>query len=95
MHQLRDESVRLMERGGLWKYSGDSHETLQALAKCIWLDLSARGGGGRGRLHPCQIVMERHFMRTHVCTTDWGPHKLFMLHAEERKLKERVDLLAP
>src|SRR5688572_8109562 len=90
LHQLQKESVTLLEQGGLWKYSGDAHETLQALAKSIWMDFSARGG--QNRKHPTLIVMMRHFMKTHLCTVPEGPHRLIMLRDELRSSKEMEEL---
>ena len=90
LHQLQKESAELLERGGLWKYSGDSHETLQALAKTIWLDLSARGA--QKRKPAPLIVMQRHFMKTHLCTIKEEPRRLLMLRDEQRNTKKMEEL---
>jgi hypothetical protein len=83
----------LLEDGGLWKYSNDSHETVQHLAKEIWMLHSARGATGNNRANPMQIIMERHFMKTHVCTINEGPRYLFMLKAEQKKLEEMKRIM--
>jgi hypothetical protein len=92
LHQLQKESVTLLENGGLWKYSGDAHETLQGLAKNIWMEFSARGA--QNRLPPPLIIMQRHFMKTHLCTVAEGPRRLIMLREEERNTKEMEELAA-
>ena len=61
------------------------------MAKAIWMDFSARGAAKR--LHPVEVVHQRHFMRTHVCTTEEGPRELLMLKKESRKLKEMEELM--
>ena len=93
LHELKYDSARLLEQGGLWKYSNDSHETVQNLAKNIYMLFSARGAEGNNRSDPLQIIHERHFMRTHVCTIDDGPRYLFMLKSEQRKLEEMKKLM--
>ena len=45
------------------------------------------------RLHPVEVVHQRHFMRTHVCTTKEEPQELLMLKKETRKLKEMKELM--
>jgi hypothetical protein len=87
LHQLASETIDLLESGGLWKYSGDSHETLQALCKQLWMDFSARGGQGRGRLHPCEVVYQRHTMKIHLCTVPEGPRKLVIVKRDMAELK--------
>lgn len=90
IHQLRDESAALLSSGGLWKYCNDSHEGLQYEAKKIWMNFSARGA--EGRESPIDIVCQRHFMTTHLCTMEDGPHCLHMLKAEQKKQKEMLML---
>jgi hypothetical protein len=90
MHQLRDESAALLQTGGLWKYCNDAHESLQYLAKKTWMNHSARGAANR--THPTGVVCQRHFMMTHLCTMEDGPHCLQMLKAEQRKLEEMQQL---
>lgn len=91
LHQLQKESATLLATGGLWKYSGDAHETLQALAKDIWLGLSAKGASNR--LPAPLIVMQRHTMKTHLCTIPEGPRRLLMLREEQRGTKEMEELV--
>ena len=55
------------------------------------MDFSARGAAKR--LHPVEVVHQRHFMRTHVCTTKEEPQELLMLKKETRKLKEMEELM--
>ena len=50
------------------------------------MDFSARGAAKR--LYSVEVVHQRHFMRTHVCTTKEGPQELLILKKETRKLKE-------
>ena len=45
------------------------------------------------RLLLVEVVHQRHFMKTHVCTTKEGPQKLLMLKKETRKLKEMKELM--
>jgi hypothetical protein len=78
-----------MTEEGLWKYSGDAQETLQAQCKSIWLDFSARGAAGRNS--PPEVLMQRHFMKTHMCCVEYGPHELIALQHEQRRL---LDLQA-
>ena len=55
------------------------------------MDFSARGAVKR--LHPVEVVHQRHFMRTHIYTTKEGPQELLMLKKETRKLKEIEELM--
>ena len=55
------------------------------------MDLSARRVAKR--LHPVEVVHQRHFMRTYVCTTKEEPQELLMLKKETRKLKEMKKLI--
>ena len=91
MHQLKVEALGLLQNGGLWKYCNDAHETLQALCKHIWMQFSARGA--QGRQHPILVVMQRHFMKTHLCTMEQGPHHLFQLQSEQKKMAEMKKLV--
>ena len=55
------------------------------------MDFSAREAAKR--LHPVEVVHQRHFIRTHVCTTKEGPQELLMFKKETRKLKEMEELI--
>jgi hypothetical protein len=88
LHELRDETALLLEMGGLWKYSNDAQETLQALCKKVWMHCWAQK-----RKHPVEVIMERHFMKTHLCVSENGPHKIFMLESEKRKIAEVMESL--
>jgi hypothetical protein len=84
---LQAETSALLESGGLWKYSGDAHETLQALCKQVWLDFSSRGALGKNRLHPCEIIFQRHIMKVHLCTVEEGPRKLVIMKREQKTIE--------
>lgn len=76
----------LLKDGGLWKYSGDSQETVQCQCKTTWMNFSARGA--KGRVSPPLVVMQRHLMKTHLCSVEYGPHHLVALDHERRRLLE-------
>ena len=46
------------------------------------MDFSAREAAKR--LHPIEVVHQRHFMKTHVCTTKEEPQELLILKKETR-----------
>jgi len=56
------------------------------------MSFSARGAAGRK--HPVVVVMERHFMKTHVCIMDEGPQEIFMLKDQQKKQREMTQLMA-
>ena len=53
--------------------------------------MNARGAAKRLQL--VEVVHQRHFMKTYVCTTKEGPQELLMLKKETRKLKEIEELM--
>ncbi len=88
---IREEALFYLKNGGLWAFCNDVQETLQCLAKEIYQAVSNRGGTSYG--HPTSKIMERQFMRIHVCTIAEGPRELFMLKAELKKAAAVAEML--
>ena len=91
LYVVWDEVFDMLHNGGLWAYSNDIHETMQCLAKEIYLRFSNRGGAcGQ---HPTETIIQHLFMRVHVCTFPGGPGKIIGLKHEIKQAEKFVRLL--